>query len=124
MGAIQQMMDEALAITTSLDGWAVEMTFTAPDLTTAAITGLHTKHHMGFDTDGNRVSAKNAHVSFSEKVLTDLAYPVRNAKGEVTLIGHLVAVKDSTGFVKNYIIRETYPDETIGLIVCILGDYE
>jgi hypothetical protein len=41
----------------------------------------------------------------------------------VALQGHKVAVADSTGVVKNYVVREQYPDETIGLIVLILGTY-
>jgi len=69
------------------------------------------------------MNVKNAHISFSEALLTDVSYPVRNINGEVQLRGHKITTKDSTGVDKNYIITENFPDETIGMIVCILGDY-
>jgi hypothetical protein len=109
-------------ITSNPDEWSREITFTAPTGEIAIINGLHTKHHLGIDTEGARVNSKNAHISISEKLLTDASYPVRNAIGEVSLFNHRVAVADSTGIVKNYKITENYPDETIGLIVCILSD--
>lgn len=124
MSLIAQAKKDSEKITSNSNGWAVQMTFTAPDSTTATINGIHSKHHLGVDTDGNMVNSKKAHVSFSEKFLTDLGYPVRNAAGEVALTGHKVSVKDSTGIVKNYIMFSFFPDETIGLIVCILNDYE
>jgi hypothetical protein len=39
------------------------------------------------------------------------------------MTGHVVNVKDSTGIVKNYVVLQNWPDETIGLITFILGDY-
>jgi hypothetical protein len=87
------------------------------------ITGLATKHHITFDTDGNAVNEKNVHICIVESVLCDLGYPVRDASGEVNLRRHLVNFPDSTGIMKNYIVRENLPDEALGLIVCILEDY-
>jgi hypothetical protein len=109
-------------ITSNQNGWGVSLAFTAPSGETATITGTHSKHHLGTDTDGNRVNVKNASAAFSEQLLNDLAYPVRNSDGEVYLPGHKLYVKDSTGFEKSYVIREWYPDETVGFIVVILGD--
>lgn len=111
-------------ITTDTNGFGVSMVLIAPSGATVTIAGLHTKHHINVDTDGNPVNSKNAHVSISEEVLTALGYPVRNADREVNLKGHRVNVADSTGMVKNYVIQEWFPDESVGLIVCILGDYE
>jgi hypothetical protein len=112
-------------ITSDAEGFSSELTITTPDgNTSATIRGLHAKTHMGFDTDGARVNSKNARASFSEKFLLDVNYPVRNAAGEVSIKDHRLRAKDSTGFDKEYIIREGYPDETVGLIVCILGDFE
>ena len=105
------------------DGFAIPITFTTPNGgTTAQINGLHTKHHLSYDAEGLPVNTKNAHISFREKDLTDLSYPVRDANGEVYLYGHKIEVKDSTGSSKTYMITETFPDETVGVIVCILGD--
>jgi len=124
MSLIAQAKADILSITTNSDEWAVEITLTAPNADTITIKGLHTKHHMAVDTLGNPVSAKNAHISFSESLLTDEDYPCRNAAGEVDLKGHRVSVADSTGTAKEYTIRQWHPDETIGLIKCLLDDYE
>jgi len=70
------------------------------------------------------VNTKNAHISFSEQQLIDALYPYRNTGDEVALFNHKIDVKDSTGNIKNYVIREWFPDETIGVILCILGDFE
>lgn len=123
MGLIQQAKELIEQITVNSDDFAVAITLTSPTGTTATIKGLHTKHHLGIDTDGNMVNTKKAHVSFSEKYLTDVSYPIRNAAGEVDLKKHKVSVKDSTGTAKNYMIQSWYPDETVGLIVCILEDF-
>ncbi|KKN54307.1 hypothetical protein LCGC14_0593620 [marine sediment metagenome] len=122
MGLIDRAKSDIKAITSNPDEFGVSMTFTAPSGETATLNGLHSKHHMSMDTDGNMISSKNAHISVSEELLTAQNYPVRKA-GEVNLKNHRVSVKDSTGISKDYVIREWYPDETIGLITCILGSH-
>lgn len=105
--------------------WGEAIHLEAPNLETADIFGLVTKHHINYDTEGNLVNTKNVHISFSEKHLVDLfpAYPLRDANLEVDLKNHKVTAKDSTGVDKNYIIRERFPNETVGVITCILGDF-
>lgn len=125
MGLLEQAKADIKQITSDLDGWSVEHVLTTPDdVTSVTVNGLHTKHHLSVDTDGHNVNSKNSHSSFSEEVLTDAGYTVRNANGEVALINHKLTVKDSTGIDKQYVISEAFPDETIGLIVCILRDFE
>ncbi len=124
MGLIDQIRADIKSITSNSVDFGVPMVLTAPTLQTITINGLHSKHHLGIDSEGNRVNAKNAHVSFSEKALADLSYPVRNIHGEINLKGHKVNVADSSGVVKFYKIKEWYPSETTGLIVCILDDFE
>jgi len=123
MSFLDQVKADIEQITGDADGMTRSLFMQAPTGETATITGLHTKHHLSVDTDGNNVNGKNAHISFSEKYLTDLSYPVRNSAGEVNLRDHKVTVLDSTGNDWTYSINEWYPDETIGLIVCILGDF-
>ncbi len=101
-------------------GFAVDITFVAPDATTVTVPGLHSKHHLAVDTDGTRVSSKTANISVYEKALTDLGYPTRNAAGDVDMKKHKVTCKDSTGNDCTYLIDEVYPDETVGLITCSL----
>lgn len=129
--------DDAKKYTTDLTEWAVLMTFRTPTAGAFDFTfdetfnssemftmkGLHTKHHMAINGDtGQRVNAKTASVTVSERFFTQNGYPLRDETGEVNLQDHQVAVKDSTGTVKTYVIREWYPDEKLELIVCILGD--
>lgn len=113
-------------ITANTNGFAVEITFTSQNgEDTATITGLHTKHHTAIDpTNGNLINSKNAHISFSESYLTDVDYPVRNVSGELVLRNHRVSVADSTGTVKEYLVRENFADETVGFILCMLQDFE
>lgn len=91
--------------------------------TTLQTTGWNTKHWIKFVTDGLDVNAKNAHICLSETDLTSKGYPVRNSEQEVFLRNHRVDVVDSSGVSKLYVINEWFPNETLGLIVCILGDF-
>lgn len=127
MGLLDIARADVLNITTNTDEWAVAMTFTTPDqLTSVNVNGLHTKHLLEVKMDTQeRVNSKKSSVSISEADLVAAAYPVRdNNTNEVALLGHFVAVKDSTGRVWNYVVNQNYPDETLGLIVCILGDLQ
>lgn len=93
-------------------------------LVSLATTGFVSKHWINFDTDGLPANAKNAHICLDEDVLVLNNYPVRNENGDVYLKDHRVSTPDSTGIFKEYVIKEWFPDETLGLIVCILGEYE
>ena len=124
MSLIDRAKTDWQRFTTNSDEFGVSILLQNPAETVSlSIVGLATKHRIGIDTDGNLVNTKNAHCSFAEKPLTDASYPVRNSSGEVFLEGHRVSWKDSTGNTKKYVIREWYQDETVGMIVCILGDF-
>lgn len=110
-------------ITSDLKGFGVAMTFDDNQGSTAAVTGLHTKHHLSLDETGAPVNGKVASVSVAEKQFTDLSFEVRNVSGEVNLDGYTVTVKDSTGNEKTYLCAEWFPDEKLGLIVIMLQDY-
>ena len=106
-------------------GYQEEIEMTTPDGSmTINITGWAVKHHISFDSDGNQVNSKNARATIDEDVLVANGYPVRNANKEIALVRHLVSFKDSSGEVKNYVVRESFPDETLGMICLILGDYK
>jgi len=95
---------------------------------TINITGWAIKVSGSFDSDGNQVNTKNVHITIDESILTSLGYPVRTDKkggiSEVDLLHHKVNFKDSSGEVKNYLVRENIPDENLGLITLWLGDYK
>ena len=101
-----------------------DITLTTPDgSTTLELTGFNTKHWINFNSDGVAVNSKNAHVCLDEQTLLTAGYPVRNSNGEVYLLNHRLATKDSSGVLKEYVITEWFPSETFGQIACILGDY-
>jgi hypothetical protein len=141
MGLIEQAKNDIREITSNLDEFGVELTFKIPlnyQVTIddsfdesfvgaeAVIVGLHTKHHLGFDIEsGTDKVVKNAHCSFSEELLleTNPDYPIRDLKDRVAMVGHQVSAKDSTGVLRTYKIDQAFADETVGLIMCILGDF-
>ena len=124
MGLIQQATDDWQRFSSDEDLFGTSIDFEAPTSETATVVGFATKHNIGIDTEGNLVNTKNAHISIAEKLLIDAGYPVRDANGEVSLKGHRIDYVDSTGISKKYKIKESFPDETIGMIVCILEDFE
>lgn len=125
MGLLDNAKADIAQITSNADtGFGVEMTLTSPEGDIVTVTGLHSKIHLGVDTDGNMVNSKKAHISISESFLVAEYYPLRNDDGEVDMEGHKISVKDSTGVVKNYVIKQCFPNETVGLITCILNDFE
>lgn len=103
----------------------IEMTTKTGDLT-VNIVGWAVKVSGSFDSDGNQVNTKNAHITIDEDALTALGYPVRTSKKkieEVDLIDHHVSFKDSSGNIAHYTVRENIPDENLGLILLWLQDY-
>lgn len=123
MSLIQAAQNDIKKITANLSEFALDVQLIKPNGDIVAIKAVHTKHHVGLDSDGIPVNAKTASIAFSEYNLPE-GVSIRNAKNEVVLKNWKCNVIDSTGVVKNYVIREWFPDEMIGLIVCILGDFE
>lgn len=104
--------------------FAVNISFTNPagDLT-VIVRGLVSKHNLAIDTEtGRPVNSRNIHLSVSESVLQDANYETR-VNGEISLKRHLVEWADASGIDYKYLVSETIPNETTGLIVCILSDY-
>ena len=123
MSLLDTIREDMRRIVPDTDEYGVELTLVAPDTTTLVLSGLHTKHSITFDTEGNLVSGRNIHVAITEADLVENSYPYRNSNGDVDLYRHKVTAKDSTGLDKTYVIAEFFPDEKLGLIVCILSDF-
>lgn len=125
MGLTDEIIDDISAITSDADGFGVTLNFAAPNGQVATIIGTHTKHHLGVNDDGDVVNSKKASIAFSENILkaANAIYPLRNSSAEVDLNKHKISCKDSTGVLKQYIIKAWFPDEQVGLIVCILNDF-
>ena len=108
----------------TIGAFGVDLTLTPPAGSPVSVRGLASKHHLQIDPEtGFYVNVKNTHVNISESSLVALSYPIRNANNEVAMKGHVISYADSSGNVASYKIDETRPDETLGLIICILGDY-
>lgn len=122
---MERAQEDIKRITSDLNGFAKSITFSYPYTGQAAtIQGIHSKINLAVDTEGMNVNSRKAHISFSESALTDQGYQTRTAQGVINLKDHLVTVTDSTGEAIQYIVTECFPDETVGLIVCMLGAYE
>ena len=87
------------------------------------ITGWGTVHWHNFDTDGNSVNSKNAHVSIIEDDLKANNFNYRKNK-EVHLKGCKIIYKVDSEIERKYEIIEWMPDESLGIIALILGDYD
>lgn len=125
MGMIEQATADIKRIRTDPAGFTKRMTFTKSDgIMSVMIYGMHAKIHMTTNTMGETINAKRPHVSIAESALTDLGYITRNAANECSLKDDRVTVIDSAGINCQYIITEVFPDEAVGIIVCMLKDIE
>lgn len=123
MGLSDQAIADWQKISSDTAGFGVSMTFRSAGGThTATVSGLFTKHHLSVDGQGIAVNARHASVSIAEKLLTDAGYPTRTY-GRVTLKDHTVSVADSSGTTYTYTVQQWHPDEKLGCILIILGDY-
>ena len=86
-------------------------------------TGLASKHWINYDENGVPIDTKNAHVCVSESEMLEKGLIVRNSNEEVYMIGYRISVRDSSNQLKEYVVTQQHPNETLGLIVLILGDY-
>jgi hypothetical protein len=122
MSILDLAKSDLIHITGNGDGFAQSIKLTAPGGETITVYGQHAKINFGFNAEGLMVNTRKAHVAIAESLL--VGYPVRNAAGDVAMLNHRVEVADSTGSIYSYIVSEHFPDETLGLIVCILGAFE
>lgn len=124
MGLLDRARADARKILGDLAGWATMLTFTSPLGEIITIPGTFFKRTLTVMTgDGTPSNARQIHITFSETEMIAAYYEIRNAEGKVHLEGHLVSCADSTGITHTYIIREWHPDETLGIVRCMLGDY-
>ncbi len=125
MGMIETAQAAVKRIRTDPNGFTKTIQFIAVDgITTATIRGMSAVIHLGVDNQGEFVNTRKAHISFSESSLSDTGFPVRDQNNVLILKDNRVNVIDSTGEVEQYVIREIFPDEAVGLLVCMLGDFQ
>ena len=86
------------------------------------LKGLTSKHWLQFDSDGSLINAKNVHLNLIEKDIQELGFETRGKNGNVNLLDYYVIVQDSTNNYKKYQVKEVYPNESLGMIIFILGN--
>lgn len=108
--------------------FSVELTISPKDingdpLPDVVVQGLATRHRQTFDPEnGLPMVGLNAHCSFSEKTLIDLGLTTRSTNNNIIVKKWKVKWTDDIGEVQ-YIIEEPMPDETLGIIRCMLGEF-
>lgn len=106
-------------------GFEVEIEISTPKSEKQAIIkGWGTLHHLSYDTDGSLIESKNAHVNITETELLKYDLPYRDEVGQISLRNWRVSYKDAGGILGRYVIIQNHPSQTLGCIVCILGDFE
>jgi hypothetical protein len=88
------------------------------------VQGLATRHSQTYDPDtGIPIIGQNNHICFSENDLNNLGYATRNIQGDCIVKNWIVSWSDSISNTNTYKIEEPEPDETLGLIKCMIGKY-
>lgn len=123
MSILDRARADMQTITSNPNDWGTSAVFTAPTSETATVNVLHTKHKTAYTDDGEMVNIQIASIAVAEALLTAVSYPTRDAENEVYFQDHTVTCADSSGTVRNYIVDQWFPDETLGLIVLILKQY-
>lgn len=90
---------------------------------TATIKALFAEISQPIETDGNWVIADIARLTFSENLLKteNPAYPIRNTGGLVAMNQQKITVTNSAGIILDLVIKNAYPDSTVGMITCDLA---
>ena len=86
------------------------------------LKGLTSKHWLQLDSDGSPINAKNVHLNLIEKDIQELGFETRGKNGNINLLDYYVIVQDSTNNYKKYQVKEVYPNESLGMIIFILGN--
>ncbi|HMI01627.1 MAG TPA: hypothetical protein VK541_04050 [Pedobacter sp.] len=90
-----------------------------------AVKGLTSGHTQIFDNDGNGVISTSFHIDVPEQFFIEADFPYINPRsGKIDLKGYKVFSPDNTQAVRHYVVNETHPNATTGLIICILGRAE
>lgn len=124
MSLIDRAKADTRQITSNSNEFGRSCVFVAPTSETATVNAIVNQHHTAFNEMNERVNAKISTIAVSESLLTDAGYPTRNADGDV-FFGKTTAGRHRvTADGQEYICREWFTDDTVGLIVLMLGEWE
>ena len=101
---------------------------TADKSVTVTVNAMCDKHSLKVDMEtGALVKGQTARVTVHEDALTDVGFPTRITKNGYSVLNLkecLVTFNQQAGIDFTGKISEIYPEETIGIIVCELKQYE
>lgn len=120
MSLLDRITADTAAIMQNKNDFAIPATLTSLVLpsVTINITGIYTRHHSSYNTDGNRINSLNSNFTFSEDILIEMDYPYRN-NGIINLQNHILMVTYKNRIIEHK-IQQYFPDELLKIIVCIL----
>ena len=124
MKLLDRIKRDAQRFTSNSNEFGCEVTITTRDgITSATVNAITTKHHLGVSTDGNMVNALISHFTVSEKLLNDAGFVTRDLNNKVNIKGFRTKTVFDT-VIEEFEIKQVHPDEKLGLILCILGEYK
>lgn len=124
IGALLQQAKKDAALFASAGGFQVDVILQPKDRSVSLpVTGLGTGTWMVFDDtrDGKSINSSSNHFDVPEQLLIDGAYPYKNSRGLISLVGHFVTLNDGAGMSGTFVINEQHPNATLGLVICMLG---
>jgi Fe-S cluster assembly iron-binding protein IscA len=116
MSLIERAKIDVKTITANSNEFAVDLVLTSGLNEVLAAKGLHTDHHLAINDMNERVNVQQASVVIHESILVDYTY--KNSDSEITFNNHRCEMNGV-----KFIVREWYPDKTVGLITLILGTF-
>lgn len=128
MGNILDMARADLKQFLSTGGFEVDITLESPSPSPVIVVvkGYANRINVDIDSDGQVMSSMRAHADIFESAITDAdpTYPIRDSSNKVNMKGHKLTYTDTTGVSETYQITESHPDEQLGHITFMLGEYE
>jgi hypothetical protein len=123
----EQIQQDIKSITNNTSDFGITLVFentTTSPPTVATLKGTGKKINLVFDEMGMvKAQGRTATCSVSELTFIAAKYPYKNSHDIIDFNGHYVIMTEATSSAK-YVIKSWTPDESYGLIVFDLGDYE
>ncbi len=112
-------LDLALTLEDAVNGFGFSITVTDLSGVSADFTGQSSDIRFFIDPEtGQGVASNKAHVALRKSTLEASALTIPNSG---MLKGFKIDFKSINGFAYKYVVQETWPDKTLGMITCLLG---
>jgi len=120
MSLIEKIQRDARRFVSNGNNFAVPITFSNGTLS-VTVNGTVKRHHTHYNDMGVAVSSSEASCTVHEKDLIAAGYIIRDGNGRVSMANNYASWQDSNGTLIRYKITQWFPDDLLGLIVCILS---